>query len=625
MITASLTTFWFLGFVYGSIRWLKIQPAYAPLFTISFIGIMLFIFGVSDMLQSGTQTLLILGGVLSVSGVFDYWKNKAYAIPKWMILGLAAMILGSFILTLGMKFTVDDDYVFWGILGKYLSYFHHLPNADTTIIKRHLAYPPGTSLMHYLVFQINGKYSPAMSYFSQNLFLISALFVVFSKKTFQNGFVLLCLLIVLMTVFAGSVFTKLQVDYLLSIYYLAVLWIILKEKPSIQILLTIITPVCFLFLIKQIGFLMGLVLLIVFLVELIFNTDFHKKEKLKTAAVFCLFVGVFFSLKQVWGAHCTSMGFDQFNSSMNMDSILGSLHIFSNESVQKGFFLYLREVLIGESDRLNLPYICWYLALSFFSFKSFAQYRDEDKKKRFRIATALLTALFVYLVMLYFLQIIVFKVGAEFDHTIGFSRYMNIFFAPMVWLASLLYVEQILDRRRSIPVKVLVSFGVVVTLILGISRIETTLRREKHYQAAQVLSGNILKHTTPGPANRLGIIPGTKDHNLWIRMLYHLLPAKVNQGRFPAGDFKTFSNEIKSYDYLLFGAPHEKTCRHGAVDPKILDWAGRIAGRAFDGPGFYRVEQTNYSETSMDKYGRDLDKPGAGIRLIKLFDFKECQ
>ena len=253
MIALFLTLLCFSGFVYAGIRWLRIDPSYAPLFSISSVGVVLFFFSLAGHLQAGAFCLIFSGLLLSL-----FWLpvclNRLQKKPLLFLSGasLVFMILTgiSFVLTHNMTFTVIDDYVYWGIIGKYLYINNHLPVAGCPLDPRILAYTPGTSLIHYFFNVLAGRYSLHISYFSQNLILISALFVVFDKENIKRSMVYMGFLVILMTVFFGSVFTKLQVDYLLSIICFSIFWIYTREKNMNLKVLTVSMPLCFLFLIK---------------------------------------------------------------------------------------------------------------------------------------------------------------------------------------------------------------------------------------------------------------------------------------------------------------------------------------------------------------------------------------
>ncbi len=617
MIETGLTIIWFFGLVYASNRCLRIGWCYAPFFSISFAGILLFFFSIFNYLKPAANGLFIAGIVLSAIGAFDYWKNRgkpdSFLQVKYVWV-LSGLIVFSFLVTIHMKFTVDDDYVYWGIIGKYLNFYHHLPDSDTTIIRRHLSYTPGTSLIHYFIFQLAGQYKEALSYFAQNLFLISALFVVLAGKSFKKGVILFGLTIILMTLFSGSIFTKLQVDYLLSVYFFAVLWIIVKERPSIRTYVIISMPVCFLFLIKEVGFIMGIVLLLIAFFDLIFfnaskEEDKFGKEKFKALAVLCLSSILLFALKRLWTDHCIAMGFGQFNSAMNKDSILAALHIFSNETTQKGFVLFIKEFLFGPADRLNLPYLFWYLALFFVFYKLSSGREDAFKKRTIRIFIGLMITLTAYSILLYFFQIIVFNVGQTVDYTIGFSRYMNIIFAPILFFFVLLYADKTISRIKISP-KIPALFVALSIMVVVASRVETSLHREKQYAKAEEIAKKIEATLDTGKISRIGVVPGTDKYYLWIRFLYHLLPNQVNHGRFPAGDQQIFLKNIKQYDYLLFYHPVRR----------ILEWAYPLMDSPFEQLGFYRVEQLaqKADPDGKDNYGsKNAEQP---VQLIKLFE-----
>jgi len=471
MIGFFLTIVWFFGGVLALNRWLKVEFAFAPLCWISLSGICLFCFALTNTLELGTRFLIGTGIVLFGFSIFDEYNRRLKqkgGFPYHLIVLLIVFISVSYLLNIGMTFTVDDDYVYWGIIGKYLYVFDHLPDADTTIIRRHLAYTPGTSLFHYMIYQLFDKYNPSISYFSQTLFLVSALFVVFSGETFKRNFLLFCLIIVLLTIFSGSVFTKLQVDYLLSVYVFSLLWVIIKNRPSVKTIMVIGPSICFLFLMKEIGFFLGLVVLLVFFVDFVFTKDIERKTWMITFLVFCFYAGLLFVLKQSWTKHCVEQGFLQFNNAMNWESISVALNIFSNTEAQKGFALFASEFLIGESDRLNLPYVIWYLILAGIVLK--IEVKNFYKKRLVRIFSVLIAALLMYLTMLYLFQIIVFEVGTNNDHIIGFARYFNILFSPLVFLLFLLFVEKKLQSYRKISVKVIVTSACFVFLIVGIEK-----------------------------------------------------------------------------------------------------------------------------------------------------------
>jgi len=569
----------FLGLVWACCRFLNMAPSHAPLFAISLVGILLFFFALMGILQTGTFVIAGFGGgfcfYFIVSMVKNYDKDipfSVFSLKPAIIFG--ALVIISFFITLKMQFTVVDDFVFWGIIGKYLVLFHQLPQADTTIIARHLTYTPGTSLIHYFFHALSNTYLPSKAYFAQSMILISALFVVIQKQQMEKSLIRLCLMVFLLTLFFGSVFIKLQVDYLLSAFFFAVLWIYYTEERVFLKLLTISAPIIFLFLIKQIGFVLGLLLLIIIFLDLVFYANVKKNQKIKTLGLVVLIAGFLLFLNRLWSWHCLEMGFTAFNNDMTLDNIYTALTIFSNEMVQKGFLIYLKGISLGPADRFNLPYVFWYVLLFFLWVRMFKQMKPEESSRYSMLVKILTISFLFYLVMIYFFQIIVFKVGAAYDHPVGLTRYLNICFAPMMIFTLLISVGR-LWWKGNIPLKTVYTGVMVVMLVLGISR--AGKKQDKIDMEAEQLARNIVMKTDRNRQNHIYVVPGIRSPFLGIKLLYHLLPDRVDHDLPLEMTQEQFKNKIGTYEYVLLHHP----------DNRVKELAGGLFTHGDF--GFYRV------------------------------------
>ncbi|MCP4024148.1 MAG: hypothetical protein GY729_20060, partial [Desulfobacteraceae bacterium] len=497
MTGIALSLVCFSGFVFAANHWLKIKFSFAPLFAISFLGVCLFFFAVTNHLEFGTWFLIVSGFLFFIPLLIKVIKKPSFLheeIFRSPVTVFIFLCLFSYTITLGMSFTVIDDYVYWGIMGKYLFWYNQLPGIETTIIPKHLAYTPGTGLIHYFFYQLFGKYAVSISYFAQNMILVSSVFVLVTKQNIKKSLAGFCLAVVLLTLFCGSVFTKLQVDYLLSVFFFAVIWIWFSEKQDPMKLLAVSLPICFLFLIKQIGFALGLLALAFIFLDILLCSHLVKKEKLKLMGGVILVGAALFGIKTIWAHHCELMGFTAFNNAINFESIKTALHIFSNDQIKKGFFLFIKDIFLGPADRLNLPYLVWDIGLGFLWIKLLKD-KDFSQKKRYgRIIIFFAASFVLYVAMLYFLQVIVFKVGVAFDHTVGLTRYLNIFFTPMVLFTVLVFFHHTFFKKVQIPLKALIVFSGLVILILGASRIETSMHREPGDVEAQKISNKISSH-----------------------------------------------------------------------------------------------------------------------------------
>jgi hypothetical protein len=523
-------------------------------------------------LQKGTFLLIFSGAALSIYGGITHWQKrrqkKTLPLFRVSLLFLILVIL-SFVLTLNMAFTVVDDYVYWGIMGKYLYINNHLPLAGCSLDPRILAYTPGTSLVHYFFYVLTGRYSVHMSYFAQNIVLISALFVVVDKENIKKSLVYIGVLILLMTVFFGSVFTKLQVDYLLSIICFAIFWIYYTEKNLNLKLLIVSIPICFLFLIKEIGFALGLLIMAVIFFDVLADNKIDLNAKFKSLAFILLTCGTLFLLKKLWISHVSAMGFVEFHNAINWGSIKDTFYIFSDGQIHKGAFIFIKDVIIGPADRLNIPYLFWYIIIVFLWCKRVQIFQDNEKSRFVLFSALVLIVFLIYLFSLYCLQIIVFKVGSAYDHTIGLSRYLNIMFSPIVFIMIITWFSTIIFNKHEVKGKILFSFLGIVLLVLGLSRIEVSMNRESQDIQIQKVSRQI-ENNIKNDIHSIGLITGKNDNIPNLQFLYHLLPNRIDlnvKNNFINHD--ELIEYILKYDYVLLYQPK----------PIILDWLQPYVGK----------------------------------------------
>jgi len=415
---------------------------------------------------------------------------------------------------------------------------------------------------------------------------VSALFILVTREKIKKVVVAVCLTIVLLTLFCGSVFTKLQVDYLLSVFFFAVMWIWFSEKKQTATLIILFFPICFILLIKQIGLVLGAVILCILLFDILFCDECQTRDRLKSITVLLLTGIAMLVIKQVWTNHCELMGFAGFSSAINPDSIKASLRILSNEEIQKGFWIFMKGIFIGPADRLNLPYLLWYLGLGFLWYKLLKDDQLQPKKRYVIASAALVSSFLLYLLMMYFLQIIVFKVGVDFDHTVGLTRYMNTFFAQMVFFTVILFYHHRFFVATTGPDKAVYAFVILVILVLGISRVEESMNREKGDLRAQQIAQQISNHIDIQKGDRIGLIPGQNDDHLGIKFLYHLFPAKVNFSPFPVDNQEAFLKEIVRFDYVVFKSPGQQ----------VVEWSRQLFDKPVDKPfekaGLYMVSKS---------------------------------
>jgi hypothetical protein len=561
MINILLTIACLSGFFYAA-QGLKIKPEFSPLFSVSFIGIFLYFFAVYDHLELGSAILIYSGLFLCLFVIGKKWKNRksesiGYGVwPVFMVL-----LAGGYLLAKGMAFTVIDDYVYWGVIGKYLYLNDHLPVTGNPLDIRILAYTPGTGLIHYFFYSLFNTYSPDISYFAQSIILTSALVVVVQKDNIKKTIIYISLLILLLSVFFGSVYTKLQVDYLLAAVLFSLFWMYRSQENQWVKLLTISMPVCFLFLIKEIGFVFGVFVLILIACDTLSNSHMASKDKRITALMlFATGLGLF-SLRLLWTHHFQTMGFEPLHKGIHFDSIKKTFLIYSDPSVQKGFIIYLKALLFESADRLNLPYLIWYAGVTCLVLKLIKQTEKNDRRRVHVFLSMVFILCGVYLLMLYFLQIIMFKVGITHDYTVGFARYWNIWFCPIVFIAVICFCHQILLKTIDSGKKTVWIMLFITILVLCGSRIEVSLKREKQDIHVENISRQI-STKIDDKNHSIGVISGGNDHLVGLKLLYYLLPHNVDYRFHDFKNAKQLIHYAKQYDYVIVYHP----------DPEVIDW-----------------------------------------------------
>ena len=192
--------------------------------------------------------------------------------------------------------------------------------------------------------------------------------------------------------------------------------------------------------------------------------------------------------------------------------------------------------------------------------------------------------------MMYLFQIIIFRVGVNYDHTVGLTRYLNIFFSQVVFFTILLYVGHYFFQNK-VSNKAVFSFVIIVVLVLGFSRIETSLHRDAHYKEAELISKKIEMKIDKTKNNLICIVPGTNDNHLGIKLLYHLLPNRINHGGFPVQDKETFLSTLFEQDYVLFYNP----------DDRIVEWIKPYIGKTFGKQAFFMIRSGGVLQADIDK------------------------
>ncbi len=575
------------GYAYWVRRWLGFPFRYVPLWVTSFLILALFLCAMANVLREGALFLATLGLGLSGLGLISLWRERHGHDPfgdestHQVALLLVGCMVG-FYCARNVFFSVIDDYVYWGILGKYLAYFHHLPDMKTTIYPRHLAYTPGAALFHYMGYQFGGRYDVGISYFAQNIVAISALFVMVKKNDIKSSIFFICLLTTLMVLQFGSIFSKLSVDHLLALYVLAILWIYFSKETISVRLVGVSVPLLVLFLFKQIGFFLALVLVAIMLADTLRHHPEGEWRKRNTVAFLLCLGACLFLVKLAWESHCGARGFDQFARVIDVQSMVAAVDLVHSPHVRQGAFLFVESILWGPADRLKLPYLVWYALLIYLWYRIFKGAPRKEKQRYQSFLVVFFAGFVCYLAMLYFLQLIVFGVGLHSDHAISMTRYVNIYFSGFALFTILIAWGSLVSGSR--PMKVAwVYIMAILTLSILVGSKAQRLERSPYELEIELLAEKMEAHLDMKTGRRIAVIPGQNDHELGMRLLYHLLPHRLNYGAFPMESRDAFEDALQTYEYVVVQYP----------DSRTIEWLGPHTGDEIESGSFFRISPSS--------------------------------
>ncbi|MBA2652705.1 MAG: hypothetical protein H0U73_10620 [Tatlockia sp.] len=435
----------------------------------SFIGVLEFLFAISNYLQVGSSFLLITGLGLFV---FFSLRDLLYVYPKRRLnwLTITYFLVFSFFLALfvwGLRFGLIDDYSFWGTMSKYLFTFRQLPSNTDFIIHNFLTYIPGMACFHYLFYFALGKYSQFLGYFAQGIVLLSTLMVLFDAKKIQVSLYRMAIAFIFLSIGFGTVFARMQVDALVAAFVFVIVWMIFRKQQNDHYFLFFF-PILFLSLIKEIGFLFAIMCIVALLV-----TRSNKKALLYGLLSL---LGVL-ALKWIWIAHCKMYGFQSFSQGVSLTRSLDALNPF-NSYYHAAKILFIKAIFLESFGHvLAWPNLVSYLGLALIWHRLSKAMGFENYRVALQLRGVFLCTMGLYLIMLYLLQAIVFDLGNSQKHVLDFGRYFNMLLIPFTLFSILLYYDeksevQVQSFKQALPITVTSIF--LIFLISG--KVEKTYK-----------------------------------------------------------------------------------------------------------------------------------------------------
>ncbi|MBU2430138.1 MAG: hypothetical protein KKH99_05550, partial [Proteobacteria bacterium] len=296
-------------------------------------------------------------------------------------------------------------------------------------------------------------------------------------------------------------------------------------------------------------------------------------------------------------SHIAAMGFAQFHTAIDRESVQKAVLIFTDQTAQKAVLIFVTDIFLGSADRLNLPYVFWYAVIGFLGYRIFKHVKTPNTSRFFLFSAMVLFAFLLYLFLLYCMQIIIFGLGSSSDQTLGFSRYLNIVFSPIVFIAVLVFFQQLVFSRWQISPRICIASVVVVLVLLGASRVEVYLNREKLDIHVQKVSGQIAGKIEKG-VHSIGVITNKTDNLANLQFLFYLLPNKVD---YLPDVFETRADlmaYVAQHDYIICYRPRNQ----------IFEWL----------KPFLKEQHTDLPDVTVLRVHADMPQSGSDLLLERI-------
>ena len=234
------------------------------------------------------------------------------------------------------------------------------------------------------------------------------------------------------------------------------------------------------------------------------------------------------AIKLLWKWHGSRYGFHGFAQGVSLPLALKALNPF-NTYYQPAQWLYLKAVLFASFDHvIKIPYVALYLAMA--GLWHYLIKNWPDKTARFKKVMILYTGfMLVYLLMLYFLQAIVFGVGHNSPQILDFSRYYNMLFLPFLGMMVFISLDittpdWYLDSRPAAAVALSLAMIMVTA-----GKIERT---KKFYQPFNLYGvyAAINEHTSRITNKNWSIClsnPPRPEHASYMPLSFFFMPHRV--------------------------------------------------------------------------------------------------
>lgn len=531
----------------------KIEKCIAP--NIAIIILVLYIFGIFELLKYGVWVIAILNIALGLYTIIKSKKNKNELKEKILTPGLVFFSIVFFVLMLTTynKNLVDYDHYLYRSLNTKIMYY-----TDCISKGFQSLYPPSINLLEYFFMKIIGVYLQGIEAFAIQIFGFALFLPLFDriKNTKFINTIITIVIICLPAILVNLIFYEAAYpDALLGILIGYSLYILCTEKNNKFKLLSVVLALAVTTLTKPAGFyISGIVIGMYLLVELL-NSKCNTKENIikflkskefrnviiLTLAVIVVFMSwkVFIKINNKYNAGTTRP--EQIRTEGNsINYTLKSLatttfgyYEENHDSADSNSKLITKLYSLNSTMapiRLSIyGVIVAIMMLTLITYKYLI--KNENKNKFANEIIALTVGLVIYIIFLQLSYILKFSTEEMINHN-GLNRYLPTFLLGMMYFIVAVAIKNMEEKHTSkINYIILIAIIIAFTPISSIANVTIT---------SGIYNINSIEYCNNGriPARKVNekieenakvvIISQNEDTNLYgLMMRYYLYPDHI--------------------------------------------------------------------------------------------------
>lgn len=419
-------------------------------FSLFFAMIWLTLFGTLEKLLLGYQILIpLVIAFAAVSFLINKDSIKLSDFKELLSLPVVAFsffVIWIFYQTENMVFIQWDEFTQWGIAPKAIYLFDALPPSAPAMIDN-AGYTPGLAVLSYAANKLNGSWSEGLVFWTYQLIFLTIIFSVISKLDYKKiWYAFTCLVILLMSaIIFYDFFQTVYADPILSIVFgyslkLAFDKETTKNKPK---LFAFIASVISIYLIKDIGTVLGAISIFALgvnaVVNLLTNKSFKLRQILLMVYPILLSLIALVAARTIWISYSTKIDLlDGLGSTTSRggavtSSVLGSSSLSTSE-IWTSYISSLKDRPITSWNGIGLSAYSWIFIILLLLIGNLIQNKFEKIKQILNIFIIIFGAV-IYFYVIYFAYMNYFgPTGPSFP---SFERYISTYLSGIVFYLAI--------------------------------------------------------------------------------------------------------------------------------------------------------------------------------------------